>query len=448
MVPSAEALSIEDERLLGKEFLARITRSFQFLENDTAVSYLRDLGAYLATAVENKPFDLNFYILQNSELNAFAAPGGHIFIHTGLILSLETVDELAAVLTHEIAHVTARHLSQRIAQQQKLTLASAAALLAGVFIGGEAAEALITGSVAASAQAQLHYSRNDERQADQIGFDYMEKTAFDPDAMLGVLDKITRSQWENASQRMPTYLRTHPAGPERMSNLDVLMTRRSEPISRAQTEKFRRFFPSFQTAVAAASLPPSAAEKTFRERFSKAESPEEKCLAHLGLGMALTSRAKYDEAAAHLKSAISLDSQMLPALLELGNTYRMAGRPLQALSILEKAMEMNENNRAALYLTGLSYQQMEEYEKAVKYFERLASIGAQKHEVFYQLGISYGRLEKLGKAHYNFAKYFAALLQNEDAAFHFRKAEEFAEGNPLLMNRIRREMHSQGFKTE
>ncbi len=141
VVPSAEALSIEDERLLGKEFLARITRSFQFLENDTAVSYLRDLGAYLATAVENKPFDLNFYILQNSELNAFAAPGGHIFIHTGLILSLETVDELAAVLTHEIAHVTARHLSQRIAQQQKLTLASAAALLAGVFIGGGITEA-------------------------------------------------------------------------------------------------------------------------------------------------------------------------------------------------------------------------------------------------------------------------------------------------------------------
>jgi len=444
-VPSAEALSIEDERLLGREFLARITHAYPFLENDTALQYLRELGAYLASAVENKPFDLNFYILQNSELNAFAAPGGHIFIHTGLILSLENVDELAAVLTHEIAHVTARHLSQRIAQQQKLTLANAAALLAGVLIGGEAAEALITGSVAAAAQAQLHYSRNDERQADQIGFDYMEKTAFRPEAMLGVLDKISRSQWESGSQRMPTYLRTHPAGPERMSSLDVLMTRRSEPVSKAQTQKFKKFFPSFQTAVAAASLPPSAAEKTFRERFSMAESPEEKYLAHLGLGMALSSRAKYEEAAAHLESALSLNPPMLPALLELGNTYRMAGRPRKALSILEKVLEQDEGNQAALYLTGLSYQHMEAYEQAVKYFERLAAIGTQKNDVFYQLGIAYGRLHKLARAHYNFAIYFAALSQREEAAFHFRKAEEFAEGNPVLLERIRREMHGQGF---
>jgi tetratricopeptide (TPR) repeat protein len=233
-----------------------------------------------------------------------------------------------------------------------------------------------------------------------------------------------------------------------MSNLDVLMARKSKPISKVQAEKFRRFFPAFQTAVAAASLSPSAAEKTFRKRFSKAGSPEEKCLAHLGLGMALSSRAKYDEAAAHFRSALSLDPHMLPALLELGNTYRMAGQPRQAVSILEEAMERDENNRVALYLAGLSYQQMEEYEKSVKYFERLASIGTQKHEVFYQLGISYGRLERLAKAHYNFAKYFAALLQNEDAAFHFRKAEEFAKGNPVLLHRIQREMNRHGFRTK
>jgi tetratricopeptide (TPR) repeat protein len=223
------------------------------------------------------------------------------------------------------------------------------------------------------------------------------------------------------------------------------MTRRSEFVSKAQTEKFRKFFPSFQTAVAASSLPPSAAEKTFRERFSKAESPEEKCLAHLGLGMALSSRAKYDEAAAHLESALSLDPQMLPALLELGNTYRLAGRPRQAISILEKAMAQDEDNRAALYLIGLSYQHMKQYDQAVKYFERLASIGTQKNDLFYQLGIAYGRLNRLARAHYNFGKYFAALSQREEAVFHFRKAEEFAHGNPAMSQRIQREMHNQGF---
>jgi tetratricopeptide (TPR) repeat protein len=232
-----------------------------------------------------------------------------------------------------------------------------------------------------------------------------------------------------------------------MSSLDVLMTRRSEPIPRAQAEKFRRLFPSFQTAVAAASLPPSAAEETFRKRLSRAESPEKKCLAHLGLGIALSSRAKYDEAALHLESALSLDPRMLPALLALGDTYRMAGRPGQAVSVLARVMEMDEGNRAALYLYGLSYLQMEEYEQATRYLERLASAETQKHDVFYQLGIAYGRLNELARAHYNFAKYFAGVLQYQEAVFHFRKAEEFAEGNTVLLDRIRREMRKHGLSS-
>jgi beta-barrel assembly-enhancing protease len=443
-LPSARALSIEDEKELGREFLARISRSYPIMENDTALQYLQDLGEYLGTAVDNEPFDLNFYILKNSELNAFAAPGGHIFLHTGLIVSLETADELAAVLTHEIAHVTARHLSQRIAQQQKLTLATAAGMLAGALIGGEAAEAIISGSVAASAQAQLRYSRNDERQADQMGFDYMEGAGFMPEAMLDVLDKIEQSQWRGGSNRVPTYLLTHPGGPERMSSLDLLISHRSEVKSSSKAEEFRKLFPFFQTAVTAASMPPSAAERTFRDRLSRAEGRRQECLAHLGLGMALSSRAKYDEAAFHLESALSLDPQMPLALLALGDTYRMAGRMERAVSILDRALEMNENNQAALYLTGLSYLQMEDYKEAVRYLERLASTHPQKNDVFYQLGIAYGRLKQLARAHYNFGKYFSALFKYPEAVFHFEKAEKLARGNPMLLDRIRREMQRQG----
>jgi beta-barrel assembly-enhancing protease len=394
--PKAGALSIEDERLLGKEFLARVAGSFRFVENDTAVQYLRDLGGYLGGFIDNKPFELNFYILNNSDLNAFAAPGGHIFVHVGLILSMESADELAAVLTHEIAHVTARHLAQRIAQHQKLTLGTAAGILAGVLLGGEAAEALITGSVAATIQAQLHYSRNDERHADQLGFDHMLKSGFDPEAMIGILDKIVRSQWEaGPMQRVPTYLRTHPGGPERMSGLDVLIARGAEPASRAGADEFRELFPSFQTVVAAASLPPSNAEETFRKMLSKAVSPGEKSLAHLGLGMALSARAKYRESIEHLESAVAIDGRMLPALIALGDTHRMAGNPRQAIPVLARVMELDPDNPVALYLMGLSHQQMERYGEAIRFFEGLASREFHKDDVFYQLGIAYGRLNEL-----------------------------------------------------
>ncbi len=440
----ARALSIEDERALGKEFLARIKSSLKFIENDTAEQYLRDLGDYLVSFIDSKPFEYNFYMLHDSDLNAFAAPGGHIFVHTGLILSMDSVDELAAVLTHEIAHVQARHLAQRIAKQKKMGLGTAAGILAGVLLGGEAAEALIAGSIAAGMQAQLHYSRNDERQADQMGFDHMLKTGFEPEAMIEILEKIGRARWEGGPHRAPTYLRTHPTGPERMSNLDVLMSRDIEPAPRERADRFRDQFPAFRTIVAASSLSPSKAEETFRSKLSRAAVSEEKALAHLGLGIALSSRSRYEESIQHLRSALSMDSRMLPAMIALGDSLRMAGKPGEALATLDRVMELDEDNQAAVYLMGLCYQQLEQYDTAARYFERLASINTGRNDVFYQLGISYGRMDKLALAHFNFALYFARLYQGREMVFHFRKAEELAEGQPWLLDRIHREMRHHG----
>lgn len=439
-----EGFSIEDERLLGKEFIARVARTFRFLENDTAAQYLRDLGTYLGSFVDNKPFELNFYILHNPELNAFAAPGGHIFINTGLILEMENADELAAVLTHEIAHVTARHLAQRIAQHQKLAVGTLAGVLAGVLIGGEAAEALIAGSVAASMQAQLHYSRNDERHADQLGFDSMLKSGFQPEAMIGILEKITRSQWEGGPHRIPGYLRTHPAGPERMSNLEVLMSRGREPAARSRSETFRNLFPSFQVIVAATSLSPVEAEKSFRRMLSTAFSSREKSLAHLGLGIALGARARYADAVEHLQASIAMGEQPEPALIALGNIHRTAGNPREAISVLDRVLMADANNPVALYLTGLCYQQMERYDQAVRYFERLAAVEYHKDDVFYQLGVAYGRLDELALAHFYFGRYFARISQGPEILFHFRKAEELAKDQPRLLDRIRREMQREG----
>ncbi|NIR12428.1 MAG: M48 family metalloprotease, partial [Desulfobacterales bacterium] len=95
---------------------------------------------------------------------------GHIFVFSGLINEMEEIDELAAVMCHEIAHVTARHLAHRIEQSKNLGWATLAGILAGILIGGSAGAAVMAGSQAATAQAQLHYSREDERQADQLGF--------------------------------------------------------------------------------------------------------------------------------------------------------------------------------------------------------------------------------------------------------------------------------------
>ena len=117
--------------------------------------YINDLGQYITRALETKPFPFQFYLVKDNTLNAFAGPGGHIFFYSGLIDMMDDVDELAAVMSHEIGHVSARHLSNRIEQNKTMAIAVLAGMLAGALMGGKAGGAIATGTMAAGIQKQL-----------------------------------------------------------------------------------------------------------------------------------------------------------------------------------------------------------------------------------------------------------------------------------------------------
>ncbi|MBW1886837.1 MAG: M48 family metalloprotease, partial [Deltaproteobacteria bacterium] len=246
----AFSLSIEEEQILGKKFLANMRRHFDLVDDDFANEYMNDLGHYLIKPLETKHFPYRFYIIKNNKLNAFAGPGGHIFFFSGLIEVMEEVDELASVICHEIGHISARHISQRVEQNKKIGLATMAGILAGVLIGGEAAGAITTGAVAAGVQKQLSYSRNDERHADQLGFKYTVEAGFDPSGMITILKKLHQGQYSGADG-IPPYLLTHPGGPERMSNIDIMLTNHNRKPETNQTKKFRDLFPFFKIVLRA-----------------------------------------------------------------------------------------------------------------------------------------------------------------------------------------------------
>jgi predicted Zn-dependent protease len=163
-------MSIDEENKLGKEFLTSVNRELPTIDDSFVNEYLTDLGEYIGQYQETKPFALNFYVAKDSQLNAFAGPAGHIFIYTGLINIMDEVDELASVISHEIGHVSVRHLSGQAEKSKLVGLGTMAGVLAGALLGGDVADALIVGSVAAGSQVMLSYSRDDEREADQLGF--------------------------------------------------------------------------------------------------------------------------------------------------------------------------------------------------------------------------------------------------------------------------------------
>lgn len=437
---NAFALSIEDEKTLGRDFLTQIRRHFELVDDDFTDPFINKLGHYLISPLETKHFPFNFYVIKDNTLNAFAGPGGRIFIFSGLVDVLDSVDELAAIICHEIGHVSARHLAKRIQQSKKIGLATLACIIAGMFLGGKAAGALITGSMAAGIQTQLSYSRDDERQADQLGFKYMQSAGFDPAGMLTTLKKIEKGSWLG-TDKVPTYLLTHPCGPERMSNLDTMLSTYSPKCPKVEAARFSALFPLFKTVIRAKCLDSHDAERLFSLELKKTPGSD---LPHLGLGIVYKERAEYTRAIYHLKKALETRPDFVPILTTIGKTYQMNGQDKEAVSVLEKALKLDKGSKSALFLLGVSYENLEQYEKAIHLFERLASLRPVKKEVYYHLGLSYGRHNRLALAHYNFGLYFKRLGQPQKARFHFRKADSLCQHNPDLRKKIRRETDRRG----
>ena len=432
VTPKAFGLSIEEERRLGEEFVAQIRGYFKLVDDEYANQFITDLGRYLTMPLETKPFPFHFYIIKDNTLNAFAGPGGHIFVFSGLIEAMDNLDELASVICHELGHVTARHISQRIEQSKKIGLATMAAILAGALIGGELSGAVMTGAMAAGMQAQLSYSRNDERQADQLGFKYTKLASFDPAGLISSLKKIQKGQWFG-TDRVPAYLLTHPTGPERMSNLDSMLTHFKPDPPTKETIQLRKRFPFFKTILRAECMGSQEAERLFHLDLEKDPSS---LLAHFGLGIVYREKSEYDRAIRHLKIALKEDPDSISILTNLGQTYHMAGQDREAIPFLEKAFDRDGQGRSTIFLLALSYENLEKYEMAIQLLEKLTYLKPVDNEVYYHLGLSYGRQNRLALAHYNFGLYFSNLRQMQKASFHFQKADSLSDNNPALKKKI------------
>ncbi len=427
-------LSIDEEKILGQKFLVSIRKYYNFVDDDFANDYINDLGHYLIRPLATKHFPYRFYIINNHSLNAFAGPGGHVFIFLGLIDIMDKPDELAAVICHEIGHVSARHLADRIEQNQKIGLATMAGMLAGVFIGGKTGHAVISGTIAAGIQAQLHYSRNDERQADMLGFKYLDMAGFDPYGIITVLNKMQKGQWLGA-ESIPPYLLTHPGGPERISNIEVMLSGYTRKSERERTDEFRKLFPFLKTVLKAKYLESHEAEKLFHIELNKYP---DSTLALFGLGIVWKERSEYLKSIDYFLKALKGKPESLLILRNLGETYQLKGQDEDAIVILERALKIDNQDRPTLFLMAISYQNLGEYPKATHLLEKLGSMKPVKDGVFYSLGVSYGKQDRLALAHYNFGIYFKRLKKMQEARFHFQKAEALSRSDPILKRKIRK----------
>lgn len=210
---SCATLSVEQEQRLGAE-LARDVRAEVVLVRDREIArYVERIGASIVRAAGPQPFDYQFYVVDDEEINAFAMPAGHVYIHTGTISKARDVSELAGVIAHEVGHVAKRHIAQNYQRHSTAGLLHRVGVVAaGVTLGSAGAGAAnLLGGLSALAVLNT-FGREAEREADSFAVSVLPRAGYDP----GGLVRFFHTLQQESRGAPPAFLSSHPAPAERI----------------------------------------------------------------------------------------------------------------------------------------------------------------------------------------------------------------------------------------
>ncbi len=225
-------LTLDAERRMGNIAAKQILRDPDYIDDPLLMSYVDGIWRRLIAAARQRgdispemeqQFAWRVMMGKDRSVNAFALPGGYFGLHLGLLGLVDTQDELASVLAHELTHVTQRHISRSIAKQEKQTPLLLASMVLGVLAAknnSHVANTVMVGAQAAQIQSQLNYSRDMEREADRIGFNLLQAAGFEPQGFVAMFKLLQQSTRLSDNGSYP-YLRTHPLNTERIGDMDA-----------------------------------------------------------------------------------------------------------------------------------------------------------------------------------------------------------------------------------
>ena len=346
------AFTPQMERRVGEAIMRDIRLHDPAFDDDPeATEYLNVLGNRLVSNSQDARQNFEFFLVKDPTLNAFALPGGYIGVHTGTIVNAQSESELAAVLAHEIAHVTQRHMARMASKEGQLSAAMLAAIaLAIISRNSEVGSAAAAIGQAGAITAQIGFTREFEREADRIGFPTLEKSGFDVRAMPSFFLRMQKAGrlYENNA---PAYLRTHPVTTERIGDAQ----------NRIQGLPYKQVPDSLDFQLVRAKL--RAGQGTPRDALAQLEGDlrdrkfSNEIAAHYGLAAALLRAREPVRAAAEL--APLLHATEHPMLAGLAARIKRANRDDQgALVVLKQALVRYPNNRALNYACIEALQQL------------------------------------------------------------------------------------------
>ena len=366
---------------IGRSYVPYAIEEFDGLYSDREIqSYVKNVGLSLTRVAERKlPYE--FYVVNSSQVNAFALPGGPVMITRGLLLRLNSESELANVLAHELGHLNARHHARFLEKQFGLSLLLniGALLLADKPYG----QALLQFGQIGAGLLSLKFSREQEREADQYGLLYAYKAGYDPMGMIKVFEMFKAME---KGERAPEWLSTHPLPETRMAEAKRMIE------TLRPTGQFITDTQDFQVAK----------EKLLKTKPSFDEFDK---------GEKAFAKKDYNQASKHFQKAIELYPENYIARDYMAYILAMAGRLEEAERHSSLALRTMPDVFLTNYVHGYVKFAQREYQESLRYLQRANRLIPDHASTHYYLGRNY-----------------EALGQRQKAIEHYRIALELSQG--------------------
>lgn len=416
---SQSVLSQANEEKLGEAFFRKLRRQVTIVDDPEVESYIQNIGYRLASNTKQDEVRFTFFVVDDPSVNAFAGPGGFIGINSGLITTAQSESELAAVLAHEIAHVTQRHISRTIELREQTSAALLAGLAAAILLGtqhseaGAASAAVLQGR---AAQSFLDFSRANELEADRISIELMAAAGLDPRAVPQFFERL--QEMSKYSTQSPEFLSTHP----------VTTARIAESRARADIYPFRQHTSSIGFYLIRSKLQVSA-HKSAREALVQFEKKlaSGKYISELGanygLTLSLLNSGNLDRAAIVIEKLIAKHPERISFYDTSAKIETKRGNLEKALLIYEDNLELYPDSKVLVrgYTEVLilnnrpqaAISQLEQYSKHHSLDGRMYQLAARAHK---ETGNARGAHAALAEYYYHEGLLSEAAHQLELAA--------------------------------
>ncbi len=396
-------ISKQQEYELGRLWLKSFRSRVREHDDPLMQQYLEQLLYNLATYSDLEDPRLELIVVKNPSMNAFAVPGGVVGFHTGVFAFAENEDQMVSVLAHELAHLSQRHFARGVEAQRASSIISMAGLLASLVIaataGGDAGMAAITSTQAMTMQGQLRYSRSNEKEADRMGMQTMERASRDPAAVAGMFETMLRATRFSGS-RLPEFLLSHPVTERRISDARGRAMKHSMRHYVSNPE----YFLMQARAIVAMEKSPNDSVKRFQAKLDSHTQNSD--AANYGLALAYIKLGEHSKAGKILDDLIEAN----PFLLTFRHTDIELDIARQdyaaALGKLNQLLARNPNNYPLTRLKSEALWQAHRYEDAGEVLTALSRMRPEDPMVWYQLAEVRGLAGNISGVHQARAEYF------------------------------------------